>query len=92
MSFKLNNLKLRIDRQFANNTTRFKEQKENNIFNMDHSTSDAFRCSFGTKQRSEATKSRSQLNAEARVDLLKGLLMKMEGMNFSWNMAGGKIN
>ena len=32
------------------------------------------------------------MNAEARVDLLKGILVKMEGLNFTWNMAAGKIN
>lgn len=62
------------------------------MFNADKSFGDAYRCSFGTNSRAEAAKSQSQRNAEARVDLLKGLLMKMEGLNFSWNMAGGKIN
>lgn len=92
MSFKLNHLKLRIDRQHVRAPGRFSDQFSNKIFGADSAFGDAYRCSFGTNQRTEAPKSRSQINAEARVDLLKGLLMKMEGLNFSWSMAGGKIN
>ena len=91
LSFKLDNLKLRIDRKQQRND-QFSDHVMNNQPNSGNSFGDAYRCSFGSKSTREAPKSQSQRDAEARVDLLKGLIFKNEGLTFSWSMAGGKIN